>query len=143
MLVSDGEETCDRDPCQVVQDLANQGVKVRIDTIGFRVDDGARKQLGCIASASGGEYRDASNAAELADSLNVVATRALKTYQTAGGVVRGGGSFNDAPKCNRANIRTAWSSTRRSITRSTSPLVSSSAPAPRWSGRRTWRKLAN
>jgi Mg-chelatase subunit ChlD len=96
VLVSDGEETCDRDPCQVVRDLADKGINVRIDTIGFRVDDSARKQLGCIASASGGEYRDASNAAELADSLHVVATRALKTYQTAGGVVHGGGSFNDA-----------------------------------------------
>lgn len=97
VLVSDGEETCDRDPCQVARDLEARGVELVIEAVGFQVDDTTRAQLTCIAEATGGQYRDAANAAELADELKEISNRALREYQTAGNQIQAGTGFNDAP----------------------------------------------
>ena len=96
VLVSDGEETCDRDPCQAAKDLLAKGIDVTVETVGFRVNDVARAQLECIAEATGGAYHDVSDAAALAGTLRDLSTRALKTYQTVGTQVSGGDSFNNA-----------------------------------------------
>jgi hypothetical protein len=96
VLVSDGEETCDRDPCQVARDLKARGADFVVEPVGFQVDDATRAQLQCIAQATGGTYRDAANAADLAARLQEISQRALREYQTAGGEIVGGTSFNDA-----------------------------------------------
>ena len=60
VLVSDGKDTCQPpSPCSVAQKIAQGGVEMRIQAIGFNVDAEARKELQCIASAGGGVYRDA------------------------------------------------------------------------------------
>lgn len=64
ILISDGIETCNGDPCAVAGDLAKAGVGVKVHAVGFDVDDAARKQLECIANAGGGSYYNASNAEE-------------------------------------------------------------------------------
>ena len=97
VLVSDGEETCDRDPCQTATDLIAKGINVKVETVGFRVDANTRGQLECIARATGGAYHDVSNAQDLSTTLQQVSSRALKTYQTIGSVVQGGDSFNNPP----------------------------------------------
>jgi Ca-activated chloride channel homolog len=95
ILVSDGEETCDRDPCQIIKDLLASGIDVTVETVGFQVDAKTRSQLECIAEATGGAYHDAKDAATLAGTLKQLSTRALKTYQTVGNAVSGGDSFNN------------------------------------------------
>lgn len=96
ILVSDGEETCGGDPCQAVKDLKAAGFNPIVNTVGFSVGAVAREQLKCIAAATGGEYKDASNAAELAESMRVFSKRAFQGYTTSGTVVAGTG-FNNAP----------------------------------------------
>ena len=65
VLVSDGKDTCQPpSPCSVAQRVAKGGVEMRIQAIGFNVDPEARAELECIASAGGGVYRDATDAAE-------------------------------------------------------------------------------
>jgi hypothetical protein len=64
VLISDGIETCDGDPCKVAGELAAAGVQTRIHAVGFDVDDAARAQLKCIAEAGHGSYFDAANAEE-------------------------------------------------------------------------------
>jgi hypothetical protein len=98
ILVSDGEDTCaPPDPCEVAKGLKAQGIGLKIETVGFQVDPAARTQLQCIATATGGTYRDAPNAGELASGLQQISGRALREYQAHGGAVKGGAAFRDAP----------------------------------------------
>ena len=65
ILISDGIETCNGDPCAVAGELSSAGVKTRVHVIGFDVNEAARKQLKCIADAGHGTYLNAKNAGEL------------------------------------------------------------------------------
>jgi len=96
ILVSDGEETCGGNPCQAVKDMKAAGFNVTVNTVGFAVGTVAREQLKCIAAATGGEYKDASNASELAESMRVFSKRAFQSYTTSGTTEAGTG-FNNAP----------------------------------------------
>jgi len=69
ILISDGIETCNGDPCAVAKELASAGVKTRVHVIGFDVDEAARRQLECIAQNGGGQYFNAKNAGELKDAV--------------------------------------------------------------------------
>jgi len=74
ILVSDGKETCDFDPCEVGRQLEDLGIDFTAHVIGFDVtapED--RAQLQCLAEETGGTFRTASSADELADALKVVA----------------------------------------------------------------------
>jgi len=74
ILVSDGKETCDFDPCEVGRQLEASGVDFTAHVIGFDISDPAdRAELQCLAFETGGTFRTASNAAELTQALSVVA----------------------------------------------------------------------
>ncbi|MCA8869186.1 MAG: VWA domain-containing protein, partial [Rhodobacteraceae bacterium] len=74
ILVSDGKETCDFDPCEVGRALEEAGVDFTAHVIGFDVANPAdRAQLQCLAENTGGTFKTASNAAELSEALKVVA----------------------------------------------------------------------
>lgn len=73
VLVSDGKETCEGDPCAAAKALAAADAKLVIHTIGFNVDTAARYQLQCIAKMARGTYSDASGAADLGAKLGEVA----------------------------------------------------------------------
>lgn len=73
VLVSDGKETCEGDPCAAAKALADADAKLVVHTIGFNVDVAARYQLQCIAKVARGTYLDASGAAELGVKLGEVA----------------------------------------------------------------------
>ena len=65
VLISDGIETCEGDPCKVAADLVAKGLNVRVHVVGFDVDADAREQLQCIAEAGNGMYFDAQSAQAL------------------------------------------------------------------------------
>ncbi len=67
IVVSDGMESCDGDPCAIAETLAPQGFVIH--TVGFLVDSISRRQLQCIAKATGGSYFDAPVALDLEDQL--------------------------------------------------------------------------
>ena len=63
ILVSDGIETCDPDPCAVADELEKAGVGLTVHTVGFGLDDkGAVAQLKCLAEKTGGISIIAENA---------------------------------------------------------------------------------
>ncbi len=64
LLISDGIETCEGDPCAVAAQLVQRGINVRVHVVGFDVDDETRAQLQCIAEKGNGEYFDAKNASD-------------------------------------------------------------------------------
>lgn len=70
ILVSDGIETCDLDPCAVAEELEKLGVNLTVHTVGFGLDNkGAVAQLKCLAEKTGGTFTTADNASELQDAL--------------------------------------------------------------------------
>jgi von Willebrand factor type A domain len=70
VLVSDGRETCDGDPCDLAVDMVRSGINVKINTIGLATHDPvADDQLRCIALASKGKFYSADTAAQLAKSF--------------------------------------------------------------------------
>lgn len=70
ILVSDGIETCDYDPCQVAAELESTGVDFTAHVIGFDVsEEEALKQLRCMAENTGGRFLSAKNSEELHSSL--------------------------------------------------------------------------
>ncbi|HVS63783.1 MAG TPA: VWA domain-containing protein [Thermoanaerobaculia bacterium] len=99
VLVSDGEESCGRDPREVACRLAADGLPLTVHTVGFAVDAAARRQLEAIAACTGGEYRDAGDAASLAGSLQDLVQASLvldRERQAVGSEVRGGDGFDTA-----------------------------------------------
>ena len=97
MLVSDGIETCDPDPCKVVARLRDAGVRLRIDVIGFRVDGKARDQLQCIARSGHGTYYDAEDGPSLQNTVTRNSVRALRQYRFAGTPVSGSADPRSGP----------------------------------------------
>ncbi len=69
VLVSDGIESCEGDPCATAAQLRQQGIDVKIHVVGFDVDAEAQEQLSCIAEAGGGEYYQAGSADALSEAL--------------------------------------------------------------------------
>ena len=56
VLVSDGLETCGKDPCEVVKKIKESGIHFVMHVVGFDVKTKAAEQLACIAQAGGGQY---------------------------------------------------------------------------------------
>ena len=72
ILISDGKETCDPDPCITAKQLKKEGIDFVAHVIGFNVDKNTDKQLECIANATGGEYFSAKNASALNKAIKSV-----------------------------------------------------------------------
>ena len=79
ILVSDGKETCNGDPCAVAKALADADAGLVVHTIGFAVDVAARYQLQCIARVGRGTYFEADSTPKLVERL----TAAVKTVAIA------------------------------------------------------------
>ncbi|MES0873904.1 choice-of-anchor U domain-containing protein [Sinimarinibacterium thermocellulolyticum] len=74
ILVSDGEETCNADPCALGAELEQLGIDFTANVIGFDLPEGkAREQLQCLARNTGGRYLEARDAAGLNAALGEVA----------------------------------------------------------------------
>lgn len=75
VLISDGLESCERDPCALAAALEQGGVGFTAHVVGFGLgNEEDTASLACIAEETGGEYISASNAAELGDALAAVGT---------------------------------------------------------------------
>lgn len=73
ILVSDGRETCDLDPCAVGSELEERGIDFTTHVIGFDIGDKKdRDQLRCLAENTGGKFLTASTASELTEALATV-----------------------------------------------------------------------
>lgn len=73
ILISDGEETCAKDPCAIARDLEHSGVDFTAHIIGFDVPDPKHQaQLRCMAEATGGRFLNARDARELGAALKSI-----------------------------------------------------------------------
>jgi Ca-activated chloride channel family protein len=72
VLITDGIEACDGDPCSVSLDLQRKGIILRPFVIGIGTDPGFRETFDCI-----GDYYDAPTQEEYREALKEVITQAL------------------------------------------------------------------
>ncbi len=70
VLVSDGLETCDRDPCAIARQLEQTGVEFVAHVVGLGTTKVENDALSCIADITGGLFFAASHAAALTAALN-------------------------------------------------------------------------
>ena len=71
VLVSDGLETCDVDPCALAAELAMSGVDFTVHVIGFDISQEDQARLRCLADKTGGLFLAAGSAGALRDALFV------------------------------------------------------------------------
>jgi hypothetical protein len=104
VLVSDGKETCEGDPCATAKALADADAKLVVHTIGLGVDAAARYQLQCMANMARGTYFDATTKSELARVLGEASEKApvpkkteiVVTHPKPGRIeVKGGGILDE------------------------------------------------
>ncbi|WP_037780194.1 VWA domain-containing protein [Streptomyces sp. HGB0020] len=97
VLISDGEDTCaPLDPCEVARGIAAKGIGLTIDTLGLVPNTKLRKQLSCIAEATGGTYTSVEHTDELTDKVNQLVDRAADPVVTPV-ATEGAGQCTDAP----------------------------------------------
>ncbi|MFX0547586.1 VWA domain-containing protein [Roseovarius sp. S1116L3] len=65
ILISDGLESCERDPCALADALEKGGVGFTAHVVGFGLGDADASALSCLADRTGGQYLSAGNADEL------------------------------------------------------------------------------
>jgi len=75
ILITDGLETCDSDPCQVAAELAMSGVDFTVHVIGFDLSKNDQDRVRCIADKTGGLFVPANNAAALKSALTDTVTK--------------------------------------------------------------------
>ena len=78
ILISDGKESCDANPCDVAKELEKKGIDFVTHVIGFNVDKKTDKELECIADATGGEYFSAKNATALNEAMKTIVKKVEK-----------------------------------------------------------------
>ncbi len=72
ILVSDGLETCNADPCALARDLEGQGIDFTVHVVGFDLSKQDTASLQCLAEETGGKYLAADSANELGSAIGQV-----------------------------------------------------------------------
>jgi Ca-activated chloride channel family protein len=78
ILVSDGEETCDMDPCAAALELEATGIDFTCHVVGFDIKSGQSSGLECLAKQTGGLYLSANNADSLTNALQEAVKQVMK-----------------------------------------------------------------
>ncbi len=69
ILITDGLETCNADPCALASELENSGVDFTAHVVGFGLSEAQGRQVACLAENTGGKYIQAKDAGELGGAL--------------------------------------------------------------------------
>lgn len=76
ILITDGLETCEADPCALGRELEQSGVDFTAHVVGFGLTADEGKQVACLADNTGGKYIQASDAQGLEDALKTTVAMA-------------------------------------------------------------------
>ena len=69
ILITDGIETCNADPCAAATAMEEAGVDLTVHVVGFGLSDDEGKQVACLAENTGGSYFAAGDAQQLTQAL--------------------------------------------------------------------------
>lgn len=76
ILITDGIETCNADPCALGAELEASGVDFTAHVVGFGLTADEGKQVACLAENTGGKYIQATDASSLVDALKTAVAAA-------------------------------------------------------------------
>jgi len=97
VLITDGAATCDADPAAAIAALNEADIAVKLDIVGFALDDDDLKaEMTAWADAGNGSYFDAGDADELGSSLARALSAPFLAYGPDGKIYEGGG-VGDTP----------------------------------------------
>ena len=83
ILVTDGAETCNGDPCATAARLKAAGVAFVVHVVAFDLSAKEAQKISCIAAETGGRFLEASDAASLKDALNVAVAEVVRAAPAA------------------------------------------------------------
>lgn len=69
ILITDGLETCEVDPCALGGELEEQGIDFTTHVLGFGLSDEEGRQVACLAENTGGKYLSAQDGDDLVEAL--------------------------------------------------------------------------
>ena len=69
VVITDGDETCGRDPCEVAKNLHEKSSKLTVHVIGFKSNNGPELKSSCFADATNGMFVPSRNLEELTGAL--------------------------------------------------------------------------
>lgn len=75
ILITDGIESCEADPCALASELEKSGVDFTTHVIGFGLTDDEGAEVACLAENTGGKYLQATDADQLAEALTTTVTQ--------------------------------------------------------------------
>lgn len=78
ILITDGLETCEIDPCALGNELESMGIDFTAHVLGFGLSDDEGRQVACLAENTGGQYLSASDGAALVDALTATVAEVAK-----------------------------------------------------------------
>lgn len=78
ILITDGLETCEVDPCALADDLESRGIDFTTHVLGFGLSDEEGQQVACLAENTGGRYLPANDGAALVEALTVTVAEAAQ-----------------------------------------------------------------
>lgn len=81
-VVSDGIETCGGNPVEEARKLAESDLNIKVNIIGFNVDDEGQQQLKETAEAGNGEYFTVNSNIDLTNTIDQLLADARKTYES-------------------------------------------------------------
>ena len=90
ILISDGIESCDADPCALIRTWKKNDVQIKVHVVGFGSNEKSKSALQCISDAAGTEYYDAQTAESLADALRKIREKARSNMFGLRGVTPNG-----------------------------------------------------
>ncbi len=93
ILITDGIETCDEDPCELVRAWRDKGIAIEVHVVGFGLDEKSKVALKCISDAAGTEFQDAESASGLAEGLASIHEQTSSVGFYLQGVDTGGNSM--------------------------------------------------
>lgn len=76
ILITDGVETCEADPCALGAELERSGVDFTAHVVGFGLSADEGAQVACLAEETGGQYLDAGDLASLTFALQTTVVSA-------------------------------------------------------------------
>ena len=97
ILVTDGEETCGGDPQAAIEELKEKGIDVRINIVGFAIEEEALKEtFRRWAAQGGGLYFDATSGEQLEAAMRQALQPKFQVLNAGGEVVAAGVTNGDA-----------------------------------------------
>lgn len=77
VLITDGIEACDEDPCEAAKELQRKGIVVKPFVIGLRLDDVSKEIFNCV-----GDFYEAETTSQFSSAMRVIVSKAMNATTT-------------------------------------------------------------